>query len=135
MKTVVIIFILGFSVSSFGFNYSKCTKFMARWGYPSSLTTAPQFTSSTGACSAMASRTDEKKRFFAINYDRFQNEVAQGTGEYLYTLGLLFNCSQKEEILFRQELKKNYTEFFPLDFSEDSYRKMNLLGASICSGA
>lgn len=121
-----------YSSSSFGFNYRKCTQFMARWGYPSSLTSATQWTSSTGACSAMASRTEEKKRFFVINYEKFQNEAAQGRGEHLYTFGLLSGCSLTKQSEFNVLLKKNYQSIFSRDYRARSFRQINDLALVVC---
>lgn len=118
---------------SYGFNFRECNKALARHGYFFSLTSAVQWTSSTGVCSAMALRNEEKKRFFAINYDKFQNEVAQGSGEHLYIFSQLSNCTEAEQLKLNSLLKQNYRFIFSADYDENAYKQMNGYASKVCN--
>lgn len=135
MKIIFVLLILSCSSISYGFNYRKCRQFQLKHSsFFYGPTTSMQFTSSTGACSALASRSEEKKRFFVINYEKFQNEVAQGGGEHLYTFGLLSGCSSSEQSELNILLKKNYHLIFSPNYHEKSFRELNNYATALCQG-
>lgn len=134
MKVITtILFLLFLPRISYAFNYQKCDRFLSRWGFPAGMTTGFQFTSSTGACSALAARDEEKKRFFVVNYEKFRNEAAQGSGEHLAAFSMLSNCSKAQSRDLNQKIKTNYSELFPVDYREDSFLKVNQLVRKVCS--
>lgn len=126
------ILILVYSQTSYAFNYRKCHSFLSRWGFPAGSTTGFQFTSSTGACSALALKEEEKKRFFVINYEIFQNEAAQGRGDYLSAFGQLSQCSKNESEEFNRRVKLDYENLFPTMDHENSFSRLDKLSKSIC---
>lgn len=129
----VILLVLITNNVSYAFNYSKCVRYLQPFGMFGGITSSTQYSSSSGACSAMASKAEEKKRFFVINYDKFQNEAAQGRGEHLYVFGKLSNCSNLSLLKLNETLKKEYKLLFSSQYEERSYFRVENLTSRVCS--
>lgn len=133
MKIILFLLVLCLTKVVHSFDYRKCRQFQVKHSsFIYGPTTSMQFTSSTGACSALASRSEEKKRFFVINYEKFQNDVVHGKGEYLLTFGQISNCSKNEQLRLNRFLKKNYSSIFSSVIQENSYDKVNVATLAIC---
>lgn len=129
-----IIFVTSFLVDvSYGFDYRKCSRALTRNSYFLAPSITTGFTSSSGGCSALASKAEEKKRFFVINYDKFKNEASMGSGEHLYSFGQLSNCSEAEQLKLNSLLKQNYRFIFSADYDENAYKQMNGYASKVCS--
>lgn len=129
-----IIFVTSFLVDvSYGFDYRKCSRALTRNSYFLAPSITTGFTSSSGGCSALASKAEEKKRFFVINYDKFKNEASMGSGEHLYVFGRLSNCSDSDLTRFNILLKKNYRNLFFPNYEEESYMQLGQIVYQTCN--
>lgn len=132
MKIVLVILLLGISLPVLSFNFRNCKRSLQPYGMFGGITSSVQFSTSTGACAAVAYRAEEKERFFAINYDKLQNEAARGYGEHLYTLGQLSNCSKDEQFKLNEYFKKNYPLIFLSDYREEIFGDVNDITLTFC---
>jgi hypothetical protein len=112
-KFSFVLVMLFFASYAFPFNGRKCDHLMRKKGgfrIATFLTTsAAQFTTSTGECSALGMNKDEqKKMFYYVNFEHLRNDIAKGGGERLMAFYSIYNCSQKSVGQNTSYLKKNF---------------------------
>lgn len=125
-----------FSAATFAFNGRKCDTLIGRKGgfYYLPLSTA-QFTSSTGACSAIGkTKEEERQLFYAVNWEFIQNDVAKGNGENLDALIKLSGCKRNSNSNLQRKLKDRYQYIFVNDV-ERSYNNIYPILDGYCKGS
>ena len=117
-------FLLVFSFESFSFDGSKCNeelfqrarKQTPEAGLLSTTVAVPvstsQFISSTGSCSAIASKEIEKKQFIANNYEPLKIDMARGGGEFINTYANIAGCSSNVRNEYSRQLQLNLSQIY-----------------------
>lgn len=111
------------SFETYGFSWKECSNQGLGSGHLFGLSTSSgQFTSSTGGCSALASKDQILQEFYVTNFDKIKTDFARGGGEHASILFFLSSCSAYESEMalnrFRTELPS-----LSFDFAEKSYLK------------
>ncbi len=70
-----------------------------------------QFTSSTGACSAIGMR-EQRALFVMENFDNVLKDSSRGSGEYIAVIGKLSGCSGGAITTLSGAIKGNFQEIF-----------------------
>ncbi|MFP5492918.1 MAG: DUF3015 family protein [Bacteriovoracia bacterium] len=89
------------------FNGRNCYRFLERWRYLGVpiFTGTSQYSTSTGACSAIGlNKEDQAQYFYAFNQDKVLEDIAKSKGEYLASFERILGC--KMEL---SDLRKNYS--------------------------
>ena len=62
-------------------------------------------------------RSQKIEKFMSENFDILKEEIAQGDGEYLYTLALLYEV--ENVTLWKENLQNNFSEIYEQDRSKE----------------
>lgn len=111
MKVIFIVMMMFLTV---GFSWKKCKyqPSISGFGIIAPTTMSGQFTSSTGGCSALGSKEEVRKTYYALNFEKLKSDVAKGGGEYLTGFLDMSKCSANETGEVVSHLKSSYGNFF-----------------------
>ena len=138
MKAVLLLALLVGSNSAFAFKWSKCKKQydwkMSTKGAPSTdyplhltayvmvdytsnastgaSTSTSSYVSSTGDCAAFAKAEEERKMFIADSMTAIKLEAAEGQGEHVESLAMLYGCDSAGRQNFMKMMRSNHSEIF-----------------------
>ncbi|MFP5492747.1 MAG: hypothetical protein ACLGG0_14685 [Bacteriovoracia bacterium] len=119
IKVLGLVGVLIFGIEhTYAFNGKQCWKFLYRWyhfGVPV-FTGTSQYSSSTGACSAISmSKEEQAQHFYAFNQDKILEDIAKSRGDYLASFERILGCK-----VGLAGLRKNYAEL-ALKHVDDQY--------------
>ena len=98
---IKLLFVLFYSLCALGYNEEKCMKEVLGGNMLSGIISATQYTSSWGACSALAKDMfEEREEFIEANIDSIRAEAAKGGGENINSLSYLSGCNKNVSSVF-----------------------------------
>ena len=131
MKSVLVVFLLLTSAIAHGYDHTKCMTWKSRgyYGVVGLFLSSSSFFSSTGACAMLGSKEERKIQFITLNEERFRNDSARGSGEYLAAYSKLLGCNSMGESKLSSEIQLNYSEVFYGE-PENIYNKIEKIKSS-----
>ncbi len=73
----------------------------------------------------MAFERAQQEKFVVDNYEKLNEEVAQGSGEYVNALAIIMGCSTDTHSQFVEHIRQSYGELFYLSKTGDFLDKID----------
>lgn len=78
------------------------------------------YVSSTGHCKAFAKAEEDRNKFIASSITELKMEAAEGRGEHVESLAVLYGCPANVQPKFFDMMKSNHADIFPVNPPDDS---------------